>query len=88
MLRPRIPGHLFLSHRQYIRFLSGNLGTVAVIAFLPGDIQLIIYRGYCTKSRENGLDFMYVDDRVIPKRYLPGLEHRNRRCIDVMSVQR
>jgi hypothetical protein len=43
-----------------------------------GLIQLMINRGYCTKSRENGLDFMYVDDRMIPKRYVLGLKSAKR----------
>ncbi len=37
-------------------------------------IQPIIDHGYCTKSRENGLDFLYIDDRIRSKRYVLGLK--------------
>ncbi len=29
---------MFLTHRQYMRFLSGGMKNTAVIAFLPGDL--------------------------------------------------
>jgi len=29
---------MFLTHRQYIRFLSGGMNNTAVVAFLPGDL--------------------------------------------------
>jgi hypothetical protein len=100
---------MFLYHRQYIRFLSGGMVPVAVVAFLPGDlaaqmptlstdvrlrsdyakkiwekhrlghealglIQPMINRGWCTKSRQNELDFLYVDDRALPRHYVLGLK--------------
>jgi hypothetical protein len=39
-----------------------------------GLIQPIIDCGYCIKSRKNNLDFLYIDDRSLPKRYLLGLK--------------
>jgi hypothetical protein len=88
---------MFLTHRQYIRFLRGGMMRVAVVAFLPGElaarmptlstdvridrdyarkiwerhrlghedlglIQPIIDHGWCTKSRQNALDFIFVTE--------------------------
>jgi hypothetical protein len=100
---------MFLTHRQYIRFLKGGLSNVAVVAFLPGDlaalmptlstdvridgdyarkiwekhklghealglVQTMISSGWCTKSRPNHLDFLYVDGRGAPKHYILGIK--------------
>ncbi len=104
---------MFLSHRQYIRFLTGGLSNVAVVAFLPGDlaahmptlstgiridgsyakkiwqkhglghdvlglVQQMVSTGWCTKSRPNQLDFLYVDTRSIPKHYVLGIKAAKR----------
>jgi len=104
---------MFLTHRQYIRFLSGGIKNVAVIAFLPGDlaahmptlstdvridgqyakkiwekhrlghealglIQRMIDDGWCTKTRGNQLDFLYVDERGSPKFYVLGIKAAKR----------
>jgi len=33
---------MFLTHRQYIRFLSGGMKNIAVVAFLPGDLAAVM----------------------------------------------
>jgi hypothetical protein len=33
---------MFLSHRQYIRFLNGGVTNVAIIAFLPGELAAYV----------------------------------------------
>jgi hypothetical protein len=33
---------MFLTHRQYIRFLKGGISNVAVVAFLPGDLAALM----------------------------------------------
>lgn len=90
-----------------MRFLSGGMRNVAVIAFLPGHlaariptrstdvridgdyarkiwqkhrlgheklglIQPMIDRGWCTKTRNGQLDFMYVDEAG--SRYILGIK--------------
>ena len=109
----RRAANMFLYHRQYIRFLRGQGPSVAVVAFLPGDlaarvptlstevrlgrdyakkiwekhrlghehlglIQPMIDDGWCTKSRADGLDFLYVDDRRRPARYILGIKGAKR----------
>jgi hypothetical protein len=39
-----------------------------------GLIQTIVDRGWCTKTRPNQLDFLYVDDRGLPKYYVLGVK--------------
>jgi hypothetical protein len=96
-----------------MRFLSGGMENVAVVAFLPGElaaqiptlstdvridgqyarkiwekhrlghealglVQLMINTGWCTKSRPNQLDFLYVDGRGAPKHFILGLKGAKR----------
>jgi len=39
-----------------------------------GIVQRAIDEGWCTKSRENALDFIYVDTRGQPRRFILGLK--------------
>jgi hypothetical protein len=92
-----------------MRFLSGGMTNVAVVAFLPGDlaarmptlstdvkirgdyarkiwekhrlgheafalVKVIIAEGWCTQSRPNQLDFLYVDTRGIAGYYVLGIK--------------
>jgi hypothetical protein len=104
---------MFLTHRQYIRFLKGGFSNTAVVAFLPGDlaalmptlstdvridgdyarkiwekhrlghealglVQTMISDGWCTKSRPNQLDFLYVGGQGAPRHYVLGIKSAKR----------
>jgi hypothetical protein len=107
---------MLLYPRQYVRFLDGRMGNMAIVAFLPGHLaaqmptlstdvrigreyaqklwakhglghgsfrlfQPAIDHGWCAKSRDNGLDFIYIDSsrayidaRGEPVRFILGLK--------------